>query len=274
MIQTEVEFVENFNSELMRYSPSTKSRIIEKVILAALGSIPWVGSFISTMATYKTEEGSIKTDSLQTKWLNEHENRLKELILTLAEIDRRFAAIGDEIEERVTSDSYLLLVRKAFRVWDDADTREKHKYVANLLSNSAGTRLCSDDVIRLFIDWIRIYHELHFAVIRVIYKNPGTTRYDIWAELYGEDLPREDSAEADLFKYVIRELSTGGVIRQARSTTEDGRFLKKRPVKNPYQKASQTTESAFEGTKQYVLTGLGSQFVHYTMNEIVERIEA
>ncbi|MPN48126.1 hypothetical protein SDC9_195731 [bioreactor metagenome] len=111
-------------------------------------------------------------------------------------------------------------------------------------------------------------------MIRVIFQNPGATRYDIWAELYGEVLPREDSAEADLFKYVIRELSTGGVIRQARSTTEDGRFLKKSSVKNHYQRASQTMESAFEGTKPYLLTGLGTQFVHYTMNELVQRIEA
>jgi hypothetical protein len=32
-------------------------------------------------------------------------------------------------------------------------------------------------------------------------------------------------------------------------------------------------ESAFEDTKPYVLTELGKQFVHYTMNEVVTRIE-
>jgi len=31
-------------------------------------------------------------------------------------------------------------------------------------------------------------------------------------------------------------------------------------------------ESAFEDTKPYVLTGLGKQFVHYTMSEVVPRI--
>jgi hypothetical protein len=31
-------------------------------------------------------------------------------------------------------------------------------------------------------------------------------------------------------------------------------------------------ESAFEDTKPYVLTELGKQFVHYTMNELVTRI--
>jgi hypothetical protein len=33
-----------------------------------------------------------------------------------------------------------------------------------------------------------------------------------------------------------------------------------------------TMESAFEDTKPYVLTDLGKQFVHYTMNEVVTRI--
>lgn len=31
-------------------------------------------------------------------------------------------------------------------------------------------------------------------------------------------------------------------------------------------------ESSFEDTKPYVLTALGQQFVHYTMNEVVPRI--
>ena len=31
-------------------------------------------------------------------------------------------------------------------------------------------------------------------------------------------------------------------------------------------------ESAFEQTKPYVLTELGKQFVHYTMNEVVTRV--
>ena len=31
-------------------------------------------------------------------------------------------------------------------------------------------------------------------------------------------------------------------------------------------------ESAFEDSKPYVLTELGKQFVHYTMNEVVTRL--
>lgn len=90
--------------------------------------------------------------------------------------------------------------------------------------------------------------------------------------LYGE-LPREDSAEADLFKLLIRDLSTGGVIRQARETDGAGRFLRK-PQRRRNSPASSTMESAFEYSKPYVLTGLGEQFVHYTMNEVVARLES
>lgn len=200
---------------------------------------------------------------MQTKRLEEHEIKLKKLLATLAEIDQRFASIGEQIEERISSEEYLALVRKSFKVWDDSDTDEKRKYVSNLLSNSAGTKLCSDDVIRLFVDWLRIYHELHFAVIRSIYKTPGITRYEIWVELRDENLPREDSPDADLYKYIFRELSTGGVIRQVRNTTEDGRFLKHRTIKRSPRGSIGAMESAFEDTKQYILTELGKQFVHF-----------
>jgi len=272
-IITEDTTVENIKIELMKYFPKTKGRIMEKVILASLGSIPWVGSLLSAAASFKTEEGSIKTSTLQTKWLEEHETKLKKLMSTLAEIDERFASIGEQIEERINSEDYLSLVRKSFKVWDDSDTDEKKKYISNLLSNSAGTKLCSDDVIRLFVEWLRMYHELHFAVIRSIYKTPGITRYEIWLELRDENLPREDSPEADLYKYIIRELSTGGVIRQARNTTADGQFLKQRSIKRSPRGSIGTMESAFEDTKQYILTELGKQFVHYTMNDVVNRIE-
>ena len=127
----------------------------------------------------------------------------------MGEITERFEKLGTQIEDRIQSEDYLKIVRRAFRTWDHADTDEKRQYAANLVTNAGGTRLCSDDVVRLFIDWLNLYHEAHFAVIKEIYRNPGASRYDIWAEIYGE-IPREDSAEADLFKLLIRDLSTGG----------------------------------------------------------------
>jgi len=261
--------IEKIKEELSQVAPTTKKRALEKFGLAALGSIPWVGGFISAAASMKTEEGTLKTDSLQTRWLEEHETKMQILGETLTEISTSFERLGEAIDERIQSKEYLDLVKKSFRTWDAADTDEKRKYIANLISNASGSNICSDDVVRLFIDWLAGYHESHFAVIREIYKTPGVTRYDIWSVINGV-MPREDSAEADLYKLLIRDLSTGGVIRQARDTTHDGQFLKRKPA--PKKSGSRTTESAFENSKPYVLTELGKQFVHYTMNDVVTRI--
>lgn len=266
--------VERLRQELAKTEPSRRRRIIEKFVLAALGSIPWIGGFLSAAYDYKAEEGTLKQDSLQTQWLEEHQEKISALRETLKRIEERFEALGSEVEERIQSSEYLALVRKAFRTWDEADTAEKQSYVANLITNAAGTRVCSDDVVRLFIDWIDLYHEAHFAVIREIYQYPGSTRHDIWSAIYGE-LPREDSAEADLYKLLIHDLSTGRVIRQARDVNSVGQFMRKRPQQaGGHRVASTTLESAFEATKPYVLTEMGKQFVHYTMNEVVTRLES
>lgn len=59
--------IEKIRDELNQLSPTLKKRALEKFGLAALGSIPWIGGFISAAANIKTEEGTIKTDTLQTR---------------------------------------------------------------------------------------------------------------------------------------------------------------------------------------------------------------
>jgi hypothetical protein len=122
----------------------------------------------------------------------------------------------------------------------------------------------------LFITWLDQYHEAHFMVIREIYKHPGITRYDIWDQVFGV-FPRDDSAEADLYRLLISDLSIGRVIRQSRATNAAGQFLRRKAYRQPGG-ASPTLETAFEATKPYELTELGKQFVHYTMNEVVGRL--
>lgn len=261
--------IASIRAELAKGQSPRWRRILQKFFMAAIGSIPWVGGFLSTAASIPADEASIRDDDLRTQWLEEHQRKLNQLHGTLDDISQRFENLGPGIEERVQSEEYLALVRQAFRAWDRAETDEKRHYIANLLANSAGTRLCTDDVVRLFIAWLDAYHEAHFKVVREIFRHPGISRYDIWDHIYGET-PREDSAEADLYRLLIRDLSTGGVIRQCRVTNSAGQFLRKRPV--PKGSGSATTESAFEETKPYELTELGKQFVHYTMNEVVPRL--
>ena len=265
------EVIDSIRAELEKVSPSRRQRILEAIALAALGSVPWVGGVLAAAATFKFDDSGVRGDKLRNQWLLEHHEKLRRLRATLDEMGTRFERIGDEIDDRIESEDYLALVRKAFRQWDQADTEEKRKLLVQLITNAAATRICSDDILRLFLDWVENYHEAHFAVIREIYMNPGPTRYDIWVSVYGEPVPRDDSADADLYKMLIHDLTLGHVIRQPREADSFGRF--KRKTTPPRRQSSpRTIESPFEDTKQYVLTELGKQFVHYTMNELVARL--
>lgn len=269
----EDHIIETLTAELEKVDQSKRSRILEKFVLAVVSSIPWIGGVLSAAETYRAEKGTVRQNSLQTQWLQEHHKKIVALGETLQAIQKRFLSIGDDIDERLESEEYLGIVRKAFRIWDQADTEEKRRLLSNVVANSASTRACTDDVIRLFLDWIEHYNEVHFAVIREIYQNPGSTRFDIWTGIYG-GIPREDSAEADLYKFLVRELSMGSVVRQERDINAVGQFVRKRARNVRRGGGAATLESAFDDTKPYVLTALGKQFVHYTMSEIVTRIGA
>jgi hypothetical protein len=261
--------VSSIKTEIDKSSPSRRQRIYEAIALAALSSIPWVGGVLAAAASYNIREGDVARDGLIDQWLLEHHERLQFLRQTLEQMATRLEGLGEEIDERIHSEQYLVLVRKTFRQWDEADTDEKRRLLVQLITNAAGTRISSDDIVRLFLDWLATYHEAHLAVIREIQKNQGPTRYDIWVAVYGEPVPLDNSADADLYKMLIRDLTIGGVIRQPREADGQGRFLKKhRAPRRP----TASMESAFEDTKSYVLTELGSQFVHYAMTELVARL--
>ncbi|MDP1630206.1 MAG: hypothetical protein Q8L66_02160 [Caulobacter sp.] len=243
-----------------------------RILLAALSGIPWVGSLLGAAGTISGELENEQLSELQKLWLKEHEAKLKRLGLTLASIIKRLEDFGEELQERIQSEEYLALVRSAFRSWDQSDTEEKRELIRRLLENAGGTKLCPDDLVRLFISWIDTYHESHFRVIRVLHQNPGATRADIWREVHGATV-REDSAEADLFKLLIRDLSTGSVIRQHRDTTPHGEYMRKGRATSSG-RGTQTMKSAFDDIEPYELTDLGKQFVHYTMNELVSQLGA
>lgn len=240
-----------------------------RVTMAALGGIPWVGSILGALASLSAENEQGKTNQFVYLWVKEHEQKLKELAATLNSIFEQFNSFGEGINERIESKEYLTLVRQTFRQWDQAETQEKKEMFKKLITNSGAITLAHDDLVRLFLEWIEKYHEFHFVVIREIYKNQGITRGGIWERSRGEE-PREDSAEADLFKLLIRDLSTGSVIRQAAETDHMGRFVRKTPSRGGQR--STTKESAFEDTKPYVLTALGAQFVHYVMDDLAPQI--
>ena len=258
---------------LMQQLSGGKYKKYTRFIMAALGCLPWVGSVISAAADVKAGHDQDKQNELQRLWLEEHKEKIQELGATLHEIITRLDGFGDEIQQRIQSNEYLALVRRTFSSWDRADTIEKRQMLRRLITNAGAINLCPDDLIRLFANWIDQYHEAHFLVIKHIYKNPDCTRGEIWDAMH-PSRPREDSAEADLFRYLIRDLSTGGVIRQSRETNQSGEFLKKRTGRVRGSTPSGVMESAFEDTKSYELTELGSQFVHYVTEDVAVQIGA
>lgn len=234
------------------------------------GAVPVVGGVISAGANMWGEaEQERVTEALQA-FIKMLEDELREKQHTIIDILGRLDMHDEEIASRVKSEEYQKLLKKAFRNWAGTESQTKQAYIRNILSNAAAVRIVSDDVISLFIEWLQRYSEFHFAVIGEIYKAPGSTRADIWDDLGKGDV-REDSAEADLFKLLIRDLSTGGIIRQHRETDHAGNFYAK-ARSNQRRQSVRTVKSAFDDAEKYELTALGQQFVHYAMTDLPIKI--
>ena len=238
--------------------------------LAVLGAVPFVGGAIAGVAGVWSEAEQEHFNKVLAAWLKLQEDEIREIGITTAEVMSRLDLNDAEVLKRLESPEYLSIIKKCFRDWSAAESEEKRVLVRNLLTNAAASKICSDDVVRMFVQWIDEYSEPHFAVVRYIYKNEGCTRSEIWQDIHGTQV-REDSAEADLFKRLIFDLSTGHVIRQHRPRDYYGNFLKVAPKKRTGQ-PSTIMASAFDDEKQYELTELGKQFVRYTMEGVMPKI--
>lgn len=236
------------------------------------GVVPWVGGFFSAAAGAWSEREQGRLNEFLKQYVKMLEDEIVEKQRTVAEIAIRLDLQDEEIAARVHSNEYQSLMKKAFRDWAGAESAKKQELVRNILTNAAASNLTSDDVVRLFLDWLHNFSELHFLVIAEIYNNDGITRAEVWDRL-GKGLPREDSAEADLFKLLFHDLSTGRVARQIRATDAHGRFLREQTRGRTRQPANPYMKSAFDDEKGYVLTALGRQFVHYAMTELPPKLE-
>jgi hypothetical protein len=255
-------------------SSDGRKQAARAMINALGGAVPFVGGLLSAGAGYWSEKEQEEVTNLLRQWIQMLEDELREKGKTIAEVVARIDMHEEKVKQRVESPEYQALLKKAFRNWSSVDTEYKRQRLRNILANAASAQTTSDDVVRLFIDWINLYSDFHFEVIGEIYRFPGVTRGQIWRNLKKAHV-REDSAEADLYKMLIRDLSMGSVIRQHRATDYAGYFLRKPAAKRspPTGQAPTTAKSAFDDAEPYELTDLGNQFVHYAMNEIVAKIE-
>lgn len=247
------------------------AKISRGALQVAGGAIPLAGGFLSAIAGAWSEKDQEKVNRFFEHWIRMIQEELKEKEKTVAEIMARLDLQDENITKRLESEGYQSLVKKTFRDWAGVESEEKRIFLRNILSNAAATTITSDDVIRLFLEWVSTYSELHFKVIGAIYNSAGITRAGIWAKI-GKNQVREDSADADLYKLLIRDLSTGGIIRQHRETDYYGNYIKKQS-RGGKGEGSDRLKSAFDDIEQYELTQLGQQFVHYAMTELPPKIE-
>ena len=193
-------------------------KITRAVLDVAGGAIPFAGGLLSAVAGAWSEREQERINRLLHEWVRMLAREMKEKEQTILEIMARVDMCDEKIAERVESPEYQALLRKSFRDWAGAESEEKSVLIRNLLANAAAATMTNDDVVRLFLEWIKQYSELHFAIIGKIYNSSGMTRRDVW-EVLGRDTVREDSADADLFKLIFRDLSMGGIVGHARPAT-------------------------------------------------------
>ena len=235
------------------------------------GAVPYLGGILSAIVGAWSEREQAKVNRFFEQWVKMLEDEIREKEATIIEIMARLDLQDEKIAARVESREYRSLLKKTFREWSGAESEDKRVLIRNVLSNAAASTLSSDDVVRMFIDWIGQYSELHFRVIGAIYNSNGISRGAVWRKI-GKGNVREDSADADLYKLLFRDLSTGGVVRQHRETDYYGNFVAKPTGKKSPGSGSNVLKSAFDEEEQYELIELGKQFVHYAMTELTQRI--
>jgi hypothetical protein len=249
------------------------SSVVRGALNVVGGLIPFAGGLLSAAASAWSENEQQKINDFLHHWMQMLAAEMREKQETILEILSRIDMRDEETAKRVESPAYQALVRKAFRDWSGAESEAKRAMVRNLLVNAAGSRVASDDVVKLFLDWLDLYSEFHFEVIGAIYNNAGITRGGVWHKL-GRPTVREDSSEADLFRLLFRDLSTGGIVRQHREKDYAGNFIAKRSSQSSSPKGeAKTMKSAFDNEEQYELTALGQQFVHYAMTDVPPKLD-
>lgn len=260
------------NEEMQLPKSSKGAKISRRALEVIGGGVPFVSGAFSAIASAWSDGEQGKVNRFLEHWVRMLQDEIKEKGETIIEIMARLDLQDEVIAERIESPEYQSLVKKTFREWSGAESGEKRVYIRNILVNAAATDISSDDVVRMYIDWINQYSEMHFKVIAAIYNSDGITRGAIWRKI-GKGQVREDSADADLYKLLFRDLSTGSIIRQHRVTDHQGNFMPKTTTRRPKGSGSKPLVSAFDEAEGYDLTELGKQFVHYAMSDLPLRVE-
>jgi hypothetical protein len=129
---------------------------IRAILNAASGAIPFGGGVLAAASAAWSEREQGKVNKALEHWLQMLEMELAEKAQTILEIIARLNLTDEKISERVASTEYQSLLRKAFREWPGGESEKKRELVRNILAHAADANLASDDVVRLFIQWLNL----------------------------------------------------------------------------------------------------------------------
>src|ERR1700722_18053821 len=149
--------------------PGKAAKISRGALQVIGGALPLGGGILSAIAGAWSEAEQDRFNRFLEHWLQMLKDELKEKEKTVFEIMARLDLQDEEIAKRVESKEFQSLMKKAFREWAGAESETKREYVRNILANAASSRISNDDVVRLYIDWLQRYSELHFEVIGAVY---------------------------------------------------------------------------------------------------------
>ena len=162
---------DNTKSELP--GSGRKGQVARGAIQAIGGLLPFASGLFSAAAGAWTEEEQRRVNDFLHGLVQMVQDEVREKHQTMLEIAARLDMHDEDIKKRIQSEEYQKLLKKAFRNWAGAESDKKREYVRNTLANAAATRVTTDEVVSLFLDWLHTYSIFHFAVIGDIYQHPG-----------------------------------------------------------------------------------------------------
>lgn len=168
------------NSSL-KSSDTDSQKMARAILNVVAGAVPLVGGVLASISAAWSEHDQDRVNDFLRYRQQLLENEIKEQLQTINEIMQRLEKIHGDVSERIKSSEFQSLVEKSFRNWSDINTQAKREYIRNILVNAASTNISSDEVVRLFIEWLYRYSDLHFQVIACIYRHPnGISRGEVW----------------------------------------------------------------------------------------------
>jgi len=145
----------------------TAKKVLRAGMDVAGGAVPIIGGIFSAAASAWEGRNQDRANAFFKHWLQMLFEEMREKERTIVEIMARLDMQDKKVTDRMESPEYQSILKKAFREWSGVESEDKRTFVRNILANAAASQIVSDDVVKLFLEWLGKFSELHFKVIAI-----------------------------------------------------------------------------------------------------------